>query len=149
MRRYETIAIVDPDISEDQQSNLFDKIRDSIAQQKGSIIKFDKWGIQKLAYEIKKKSKGFYLYIDYCGMGNTVAEIERLFRIDDRVLKYITVLIKKDVDVDKIREELENKENKDKVIIDSQISNESNDNQDSNQENLNNQDNQDVNNEDN
>ena len=106
MRRYETIFIVDPDLSEEQQGPVFERLTDVINQHKGIIVKLDKWGTKKLAYEIKKKTRGFYVRLEYCGNGLLVDEIERFFRIDDRVLKYMTVLIEKAVDIEKVKDEI-------------------------------------------
>lgn len=106
MRRYETIAITDPDIGDEQREPVFDRIRELIPQQKGLLVKIDNWGTKKLAYEIKKKVRGFYTRIDYCGSGPLVDEIERFFRIDDRVLKFMTVQLDEQVDPEKIQEEI-------------------------------------------
>jgi small subunit ribosomal protein S6 len=106
MRRYETIAIVDPDISEDDRTSLLTRIKEIIPQQEGVIVKEDLWGARKLAYPIKKKPRGYYARYDYCGMGNAVEELERFFRIDDRVLKYLTVLLDPDADPEKIQAEI-------------------------------------------
>jgi small subunit ribosomal protein S6 len=106
MRRYETIVIVDADVSENDRVALLSRIQEIIPQQEGVLIKEDLWGIKKLAYEIKKKPRGYYARYDYCGMGPLVDELERFFRIDDRVLKYLTVLLDSDADVEKIQAEL-------------------------------------------
>jgi small subunit ribosomal protein S6 len=71
----------------------------------GFLVFVDDWGERKLAYEIKKKERGYYVRFDYCGMAPLVNEIERFFRIDDRALKYMTVLLDKDADLEKVREE--------------------------------------------
>jgi len=102
MRRYETIVIVDADVSENDRTSLFDRIKEIIPQQQGVLINEDLWGTKKLAYEIKKKPRGYFARYDYCGMGPVVDELERFFRIDDRVLKYLTVLLDSDADVEKI-----------------------------------------------
>jgi small subunit ribosomal protein S6 len=107
MRRYETIVIVDADVSENDRVSLFNRIQEIIPQQEGVLIKEDLWGVKKLAYEIKKKPRGYYARYDYCGMGQLVDELERSFRIDDRVLKYLTVLLDSDADVEKIQAEME------------------------------------------
>jgi small subunit ribosomal protein S6 len=107
MRRYETIVIVDADVSESDRVSLFNRIQEIIPQLEGVLIKEDLWGIKKLAYEIKKKPRGYYARYDYCGMGPLVDELERFFRIDDRVLKYLTVLLDSDADIEKIQAELE------------------------------------------
>jgi len=110
MRRYETIAIIDPDLSDEERDGVLDRLTDLIPKEGGVLIKLDEWGTKKLAYEIKKKARGYYLCIDYCGMGNLVDEMERLFRIDDRVLKYMTVLLEKDADIERIKEEMAEEE---------------------------------------
>jgi small subunit ribosomal protein S6 len=71
----------------------------------GFLIAIDDWGERKLAYDIKKKGRGYYVRFDYCGLAPLVNEIERFFRIDDRALKYMTVLLNADADLDKIKEE--------------------------------------------
>jgi small subunit ribosomal protein S6 len=110
MRRYETIFIVDSDISDEERAPLFEKIAELIPQQNGLVVEIDQWGTKKLAYEIKKKVRGYYVRLDYCGTGALVDEIERLFNIDERVLKYMTVLLEKNIDLDKIKEEIAAKE---------------------------------------
>ena len=110
MRRYETIFIVDPDISDEQRTPLFEKITELIPQQSGLLVELDEWGARKLAYEIKKKTRGYYTRLDYCGTGALVDEIERLFKIDERILKYMTVLLEKNIELDKIKEEIAIKE---------------------------------------
>lgn len=110
MRRYETIFIVDPDISDEERVPLFEKITELIPQKGGLFVEFDEWGAKKLAYEIKKKTRGYYTRLDYCGTGALVDEIERLFKIDERVLKYMTVLLDKNIELDKIKEEIAGKE---------------------------------------
>jgi small subunit ribosomal protein S6 len=106
MRRYETIFIIDPDLSEEERSPIFERITNITPQHGGLLVMFDEWGMKRLAYEIKKKARGYYVRLDYCGTGKLVNEIERFFRIDDRVLKYMTVLVEKDVDLENIKEEI-------------------------------------------
>ncbi len=106
MRRYETIVIIDPDSSEETRKPIFDRITGLIQQQDGFLANFDEWGNRKLAYEIKKKNRGYYTLIDFCGTGPLVNEMERFFRIDDLVLKFMTVLLDKSPDIDQIKDEL-------------------------------------------
>jgi len=106
MRRYETITIVDPDLTEDERKPVWDRITDLISQQDGFLVVMDEWGSKKLAYEIKKKSHGYYVRVDYCGTGALIDEIERFFRIDDRVLKYMTVLLEEAADIESIKNEI-------------------------------------------
>ena len=105
MRRYETFVIIDPDLSQEQREPLIGRIEELITQMDGFLVFADDWGERKLAYNIKKKGRGYYLRFDYCGLAPLVNEIERFFRIDDRALKYMTVLLNEDVDLEKIKEE--------------------------------------------
>ena len=105
MRRYETFVIIDPDISQEQREPVLERVKELITQQDGFLVYEDVWGDRKLAYEIKKKARGFYVRFDYCGLAPLVNEIERYFRIDDRALKYMTVVLDKDVDLAKVKEE--------------------------------------------
>ncbi|RPH50347.1 MAG: 30S ribosomal protein S6 [Desulfobacteraceae bacterium] len=106
MRRYESTVIIDPDISAENRIPLLEKIKDLIPQKNGFLVKLDEWGNQKLAYEIMKKTRGYYIRLDYCGTGLLVSEMERFFRIDDRVLKFMTILLDKNADLDKIKEDM-------------------------------------------
>ena len=115
MRRYETISIIDPDLSAENRGPVLERVKDVIGQQGGYLAFVDDWGTRKLAYEIKKKERGYYVRFDFCGTGAVVDEIERFFRIDDRVLKYMTVLLDKKADIERIKEEVAAAETKAQV----------------------------------
>ena len=106
MRRYETIIITDPDLSAEQREPVLQRVNDVVEQGDGYLALTDEWGARKLAYEVKKKDRGYYIRFDYCGTGAVVDEIERFFRIDDRILKFMTVLVDKTADIEKIKEEI-------------------------------------------
>ena len=106
MRRYETFIIIDPDLSDEERSPIFEKVKGLIQQEECLLVMLDEWGARRLAYEIKKKSRGYYVRLDYCGTGKLVDEMERFFRIDDRVMKYMTVLLDKYADIELIKEEI-------------------------------------------
>lgn len=91
MRRYETIVIVRPGAGETEFSAVSDKVTGTIEGFGGSIVRIDRWGLKKLAYPINKENQGDFLYVEYAGLPDGVKEMERLIRIDDRVLKYMTV----------------------------------------------------------
>ncbi len=110
MRRYETFVIIDPDLSGDQREPLIARVEELINQMDGFLVHTDDWGERKLAYDIKKKGRGYYVRFDYCGLAPLVNEIERFFRIDDRALKYMTVLLSGDADLEKIKAEKAAKE---------------------------------------
>lgn len=91
MRRYETIVILRPNAGEEQINKVVDMTTQIITDEQGSIIELNKWGMKKLAYLIKKESIGYYVYFDYAGTPAAVSEIERKYRIEDVVLKYMTI----------------------------------------------------------
>ena len=94
MRRYEVVFIVHPDLTDEEIKAVSDRYGELIVSQKGTVIKTEDWGRRKLAYDIKKQSKGAYLLIDFYGPGNMIKEIERNFNIDDKILKFLTVKTK-------------------------------------------------------
>ena len=91
MRRYETICIITPNANEDDITAIIDRTNGVIEQFGGSIIQIDRWGLKKLAYLIMKENQGYYVYSEYAGSPEAVDELERLFRIDEKVFKYMTV----------------------------------------------------------
>ena len=107
MRRYETFVIIDPELSQDQREPLISRVEELISQMEGFLVLTDHWGERKLAYDIKKKGRGYYVRFDYCGLAPLVNEIERFCRIDDRALKYMTVLLNGNADLEKIKAEKE------------------------------------------
>jgi small subunit ribosomal protein S6 len=91
LQRYEVIAIVLASVTDEDITALIERSQTIITSRKGVIAKTDKWGKRHLAYEIKKQKDGYYFLIDFAGDGAVVAEIERNYKIDDRILKFITV----------------------------------------------------------
>ena len=96
IRKYETIYIVKPDLAEDELKALTDKVQDVIAGNGGDLKRLEDWGIRKLAYVIKMSPRGRYVYLRYDGVETLVAELERRLRLDDRILRYLTVKIEKE-----------------------------------------------------
>jgi len=109
MKRYETIVIIDPDLSKEAETPIFERLNDLIPQYDGFLIETDDWGTKKLAYDIKKKNRGHYVRLDFCGDGALIQEMERFFRIDDKVMKFMTVLLDESADLDAIKADLAEK----------------------------------------
>jgi len=106
MRRYETFIIMDPDLSEEQRLPVLERVKEIMAQLSGFLIRVDDWGSRKLSYAIKKKERGYYVRFDFCGTGPLVNEMERFFRIDERVLKHMSVLLDTQPDLERIKEDM-------------------------------------------
>ena len=105
MRRYELIFIVQPELSEEELKAITDRYLQIITAQKGTIIKTEDWGNRRLAYDIKKQSKGNYILVDFYGQGSMIQEIERNLKIDDNILKFITVKTKDPFNPESLEEE--------------------------------------------
>lgn len=97
MRRYESIYILRPGMSEEQVDAIIENTNKIITDDAGTIISLNKWGMKKLAYLVKKESQGYYVYCDFAGTPAAVTEFERRFRIEDAVLKYMTVKLSESI----------------------------------------------------
>ena len=105
MRKYETVFIADPDLQDQTRADLFEKVRNIIAKEGGILTNFDEWGNKKLAYEIKKKLRGHYVCVTYGGTGKLIKELERNFRLSDKVLKFMTILLSDNVTAEQLEKE--------------------------------------------
>ena len=121
MRHYETLYIVNPDLSDEDYKEVLNKFSQLIEKKKGVLIKVDEWGKQKLAYEVKKFDRGAYVLMDYCGGSGITGELERDMKLDDKVLKYQTVKLGDVVDPQELidREEESKKQRATQVDEDS------------------------------
>ncbi|WP_437741238.1 30S ribosomal protein S6 [Sorangium sp. So ce302] len=98
-REYETIYILRPDIDADGAERIGSRLAEVVGRESGRLTKVETWGRRRLAYDIAKHRRGVYVYLKYLGGGKVVAEIERNLRLSDGVLKYQTVLVRNDVEV--------------------------------------------------
>lgn len=106
MRKYETILIANADLRDDEQATLISRYGGIITGRKGILIKGDCWGKRKLAYPIKKQTRGIYILFEYAGNGAAVDELERNLKIDDKILKFMTILKEDGVDPVQLEKEL-------------------------------------------
>lgn len=90
MNKYESIIIVNPSLEEQGIKELVTKFTDLINND-GKVESVEDMGKKKLAYEIKKCSEGCYYLFNFEANPNFIAELERIYRITDGVLKFITV----------------------------------------------------------
>lgn len=104
MRRYETIYILRPNLGEEEISTIMNNTNAIITAEGGTIIDLDRWGLRKFAYLIKKETQGVYIFCDYVTQPAAVLEMERKFRIDDAVLKYMTIKLADDITPEKIEQ---------------------------------------------
>lgn len=90
-RKYEVFFLVDPDLGDSELQSLEARIRDVIAREGGTLISYNSWGKKKLAYPVKKRTRGHYFLMEFAGGPTVPHELERNLKIDERVLKFITV----------------------------------------------------------
>ncbi|MDK2822767.1 MAG: small subunit ribosomal protein [Clostridia bacterium] len=94
MRQYELLFIVKPDVDEEQLEAVIGKYTALIEKEGGEIIKVDKWGKRKFAYEIDKKWRdGFYTLIQFNGEPAVASEVDRVMKISDEIIRHIITRI--------------------------------------------------------
>lgn len=106
---YETTFITRPEMNEDQLKALQDRLGSVVTQYGGELVLSEDWGTKRLAYKIEKETRGRYSYMVYTGEGNVVAEIERNLRMNDFVMRFLSVNLSKEFEKDafmKRREEI-------------------------------------------
>ena len=95
-RQYEVVFIADPVADEDEVQRLTDNFKQLVTDQGGVINKAETMGKRQLAYEILHKTEGTFVLMEIEGSGREIAELERRMRVNDRVLRYITVRVDED-----------------------------------------------------
>jgi len=93
MRTYESIFIVHPEVVGDDQTAIIDKYKTILAEQGADVLKIDNWGVRTLAYPVKKQTKGCYVLVIFDAEPAVIAEYERRMRIDDKVIKFQTIIL--------------------------------------------------------
>jgi small subunit ribosomal protein S6 len=87
MRRYESVWVVNGDLPDEEIQSAVDKFSRIISAHEGTLVGVEEWGRRKLAYKIQGATRGFYIVVDYAGTPATVKELERNYRIDDRIIR--------------------------------------------------------------
>ena len=95
MNCYEHTFITKQDLSSSQAKVLVNKYEDIIKKNSGKVLKTEEWGLRNLSHNIKNNKKGFYFHIKFDGIGKTIEELERAENIDEMLIRYLTVRVKK------------------------------------------------------
>lgn len=95
MNYYESIFILNPDLPSDQTERIQQTMTAIIEKSGGSIHVVENWGVKRLAYDVKKFKKGNYVFIQFSGDGPALQELERNYRLNDGVIKYMSLSIDK------------------------------------------------------
>jgi small subunit ribosomal protein S6 len=95
-KRYETVFILTPVLSDDQAKEAAKKFKKAITDLGGKIVNEENWGLRKLAYPIQKKTTGFYHLLEFAGEGQEIVnQLEVTFKRDERILRFLTVALDK------------------------------------------------------
>ncbi|MCI0530170.1 MAG: 30S ribosomal protein S6 [Nitrospira sp.] len=98
MNFYESIFIARPSLLDEEIAKINEKVKGIIEQAGGTVQKIENWGKKKLAYEVQKEKKGTYVFLFFQSDGKIISELERAYRLDDGIMKFLTVkLDKKDL----------------------------------------------------
>ena len=100
MNCYEHTLIAKQDLPESQNKKLVDKYENIIKKNSGKIVKTEEWGLMNFARTIKNNKRGFYFHIKFNGIGKTIKKLEEAENIDQMLIRYLTVKVKKH-DLDK------------------------------------------------
>lgn len=92
MNKYESVVIINPNVDEEAIKGLIKKFTDLINND-GKVEKVDELGKRKLAYEIQKNREGYYLVFHFEANPNLISELERVYRITDEVIKFMSVKV--------------------------------------------------------
>ncbi len=95
MKKYETIFILDPLLEEDKIEQEVEKVKKVITAKGGEILYEERWGLRKLAYQIKRKEQGYYILLVYQGGAEIPAELEASFKLNENCLRYFTTVATK------------------------------------------------------
>ena len=94
MNTYESIFILRPNLNDEDVAKTVSKM-EGIVKQGAELLATENWGKKRLAYEVMKEKKGIYVLLRFNGKGNITSELERNYRIDDNIIKFLTVKLEK------------------------------------------------------
>jgi small subunit ribosomal protein S6 len=103
MPSYETTVIAKANTSEDQVQALKQKVEGIIQAHDGQLGNFEDWGTRRLSFDIQKESRGRYLYFGFTGNSDTVAELERNFRINENLVRFLSVNLSEEDDLELVK----------------------------------------------
>lgn len=103
LNEYETIYVARPDLADEAMSKITARYEAVVADNAGTILVNEDWGKRKMAYIIRKHQRGHYIYLNYVAPPTLVAEMERSLGLEDQLLRFLTVKIEENVEVESRR----------------------------------------------
>ena len=93
MANYESVLIARQDLGASQVNSLVESLSEVLKKEGGEVVKVDNWGLKNLAYRIKKNRKGHYVLMNISAPADAVAEYERVMRVNEDIIRYMTVRV--------------------------------------------------------
>ena len=93
---YESICILRSSLSDEEVTAILEKVKSTLERNGATIAKAENWGKKKLAYEIQHDRRGTYLFLQFEAEGMVVGQLERVYRLEDSVLKFLTSRVEKE-----------------------------------------------------
>jgi small subunit ribosomal protein S6 len=91
LNNYETLLVLDPDVPEEDLEKEIDRVKEEVEKVKGNVVELDKWGVRRLAYQIRKKRQGFYVLLKFVADPSSIKDLDSSFKLDETILRYIIV----------------------------------------------------------
>ena len=111
LRTYEVMYIVDPETPADRIEKLNEAVGKVIEKEGGKVVRMDDIGLRNLAYPIEKKTEGHYVLFEVDGTGQEIAELERRMRVNDMIIRFVTIRVDEDrKKADKMRDKREKRQ---------------------------------------
>ena len=88
-RLYELLVIIDPKIDNEKIETTIEAVKNLITEGKGEITEEEKWGVRKLAYEIKKREEGYYVYFEFSIEPDKIEEIKNKMRLTKEIMRFM------------------------------------------------------------
>ena len=110
LREYELTIIGSTQLPEEERLALFSRYESIVTADGGEVIRKSDWGTRKLAFSMDKQFRGHYVHYDLTAKPENLAEAERLMRIDDYILRYMSVRVGENVDVEARKAEIAKQE---------------------------------------
>ena len=93
MTNYESVIIARQDLGASQVQDIVNNLGDVIKAQGGEVVRVDNWGLKNLAYRIKQNRKGYYVLLNISAPATAISEFERVMRINEDIIRYMTVKV--------------------------------------------------------
>ena len=94
-RNYELVVILDPELKDEEQEKLLNKIKDQIAEAEGKVLETKKWGRKELAFPISKKTAGVYYLLNFSASVSSILSLRQKLQLEDKILRFLMVIEEK------------------------------------------------------